>query len=395
MAINMVAVAGNGAPALVLYDVASQSVIPTSALANDLGLSATAYSCAFSPDGSVLAITHSAPPYITVVNTSDWSKVVSASLVLPISASGRCTFSRDGSKLAVVQRGTGSLTVFNTSDWSKVVSASLSVSGGVYGCAFSPDGSRMAVAHTGSPYLTVFNTSDWSKVVAASLTLPGYCVGCSFSPDGSKLAAAHSGGTNLTVFNASDWSKVVSASLSITANGFGCAFSPDGTRLATLSSGPPHMALFNTSTWTKYSLPSAALSGTGTSCEFRPDGSGVLFLHSIYPFVTELDVSTLAASANATYGVHFLPEVVSFASAGPRFIRGSVRDSAGAVAARNVRVRRRSDGVRQAFVASDPVTGDFEATVYSGDVEYDVQFLAASGEPLNDLFFARVTSSET
>lgn len=86
---------------------------------------------------------------------------------------------------------------------------------------------------------------------------------------------------------------------------------------------------------------------------------------------------------------------IAFVDAGARFVRATVRDVADAVASRKVRVRRRSDGALQAEGRSSATTGDFEAKVYAGDVEYDVQFMTEDGEPLNDLFFARVTSSET
>ena len=44
---------------------------------------------------------------------------------------------------------------------------------------------------------------------------------------------------------------------------------------------------------------------------------------------------------------------------------------------------------RLSATASSAVTGEYEVAVYQGDVDYDVQFLAANGEQLNDLFFAR------
>ncbi len=84
----------------------------------------TAYGCAFSPDGTLLAVAHSGGPYITVYNTSTWTKLANPS-TLPSNAAT--------------------------------------------GCAFSPDGTLLAVAHSSSPYLTVYNTSTWAETSAFSL----------------------------------------------------------------------------------------------------------------------------------------------------------------------------------------------------------------------------------
>ena len=63
-------------------------------------------------------------------------------------------------------------------------------------------------------------------------------------------------------------------------------------------------------------------------------------------------------------------------------------------AARTVRIYERSTGELCATTTSDPVTGDYSAKVYEGDVDYDAHFLTAPGELLNDLFFARVRAGE-
>ena len=85
-----------------------------------------------------------------------------------------------------------------------------------------------------------------------------------------------------------------------------------------------------------------------------------------------------------------LLRAVAFHATAQQIIRGSVRDVDNNPAARTVRIYERSTGELCATTTSDPVTGDYSAKVYEGDVDYDAQFLAASGELLNDLFFARV-----
>ena len=95
---------------------------------------------------------------------------------------------------------------------------------------------------------------------------------------------------------------------------------------------------------------------------------------------------------------YFLPSVLPTGTAyGCTFgawdhfvIQGSVRDINNNPAARKVRAFERSSGDLCGETTSNPVTGDYELNVYEGDVDYDVQFMAAAGELLNDLFFARV-----
>ena len=72
------------------------------------------FGAAFSPDGSFLAVGHGNSPFLTVINTSDWSVV------------------------------TGTPTLANVG----------------WGAAFSPDGAFLAVAHEGSPFLTVIIVQD-------------------------------------------------------------------------------------------------------------------------------------------------------------------------------------------------------------------------------------------
>jgi WD40 repeat protein len=163
--------------------------------------------CAFSPDGALLAVAHAVNPYITIYNTSDWSKVANPAQLPPTNAAGYgCAFSPDGALLAVAIQFSPYIFIYNTSDWSKVANPAQLPSSTGNGCAFSPDGALLAVAHAGSPFVTIYNTSDWSKVAnpAQLPTNTGY--GCAFSPDGALLAVAHASGPGITIYNTSDWS---------------------------------------------------------------------------------------------------------------------------------------------------------------------------------------------
>lgn len=71
-------------------------------------------------------------------------------------------------------------------------------------------------------------------------------------------------------------------------------------------------------------------------------------------------------------------------------ITGSVRDISNNPVAREVDIYERSSGILVARTMSDAVTGNYVAKLpYDGT--FDAQFKIASGELLNDLFFARAT----
>ncbi|WP_461369592.1 YncE family protein [Candidatus Darwinibacter acetoxidans] len=86
-------------------------------------LAGVGYGCAFSPDGAYLAVAHYNSPYLTVIDTSDWS----------------------------------------------VISGTPTLAGNGHSCAFSPDGAYLAVGHYSSPYLTVidgaYNTGATHNII--------------------------------------------------------------------------------------------------------------------------------------------------------------------------------------------------------------------------------------
>src|SRR5690606_29414763 len=78
-------------------------------------------------------------------------------------------------KLAVAHDSSPYVTIYNSSDWSKIANPSTLPPDDANAVAFSPDGSKLAVGHLGSPYFTIYNTSDWTKMANPS-TLTGFNV---------------------------------------------------------------------------------------------------------------------------------------------------------------------------------------------------------------------------
>ena len=188
-------------------------------------------------------------------------------------------------------------------------------------------------------------------------------------------------------------SKLVLSPVFLPSTANGCAFSPDGSLLAVEHQGSPYITIYNTSTWTKLANPSTLPSNTAYGCAFSPDGSLLAVAHTNSPYITVYDTSTWAAESGFSF-IGTNANAVSFFATPAHRIRGTVRDKDGNLVSRTVRAHRRSDGRFVAQTVSDAVTGEYELIVYpdSSAEEYDVQFLAAPGELLNDLIYARTTA---
>lgn len=143
----------------------------------------------------------------------------------------------------------------------------------------------------------------------------------------------------------------------------------------------------------KLALLPVSTAGTGRGCAFSPDGSLLAVAHDSSPYITVYNTSTWTATPGFSL-VSAYSIAVSFGNSPARRIRGTVRDKDGNLVSRTVRAHRRSDGVLVAQTVSDAVTGAYELRVYPDNPTelYDVQFLVAPGELLNDLIYARTTA---
>ena len=160
--------------------------------------------------------------------------------------------------------------------------------------------------------------------------------------------------------------------------------------LAVAHANSPYITLYNEGKKRAYFLPSVLPAGTAQGCTFSPDGSKLAVAHEGSPYITIYNTSDWSKVANPSVLPAGNAYGCAFGAWGHFVIRGSVRDIDNNPAARKVRVFERSSGDLCGGTTSNPVTGDYELNVYEGDVDYDVQFMAATGELLNDLFFARV-----
>jgi DNA-binding beta-propeller fold protein YncE len=230
---------------------------------------------AFSPDGTMLAVTNKSSVHLVIYNTTDWSVIPNTPS--PSDECLSCEFSPDGLLLAVgvdvYGQGAG-LLVYNTSDWSEVTGIPENGGDGE-AVAFSPDGTLLAVTKYSLDGVFVLNTSDWTIVTTSVFTADNRrAYGLSFSPDGAYLALASSNSDSyLYIVNTSDWS-LVSIIPGVLALAYDCKFSPDGAYLAAAteaSSGAKGLYVVDTSDW-------SLVAGTPTindhcsSVDFSNDG---------------------------------------------------------------------------------------------------------------------------
>ncbi|WP_431106607.1 YncE family protein [Variovorax paradoxus] len=308
--------------------------------------------------------------------------------------------------------GTGSpfLYVFKRSDHSLVTVATSGL-GSIYGVDFSPDGTKMVVTHSTTPYLRVYNTATWAYTDA--VTVPGGAgnYGVAFTSDSARFVVMSASSPYLAIYNASTMVRSFGYTASTkynpatsyikpivrhptTANSFLLAFSSS-----------PYIAEFNadTQTFTDFTaLTAGGVIGAGYSLIVDPDPTedAVYLRHSNGSTSPSRTMSKFKISTRAPYPAQspvyrntvwgstsaLTPFVITYDT--PYKITGTVRDINNNPVARVVRAHWRDTGELAAQTTSNAATGNYELRV-PGIGPFDVQFMTAAGELLNDLFFAQ------
>ncbi|WP_308301771.1 DUF4062 domain-containing protein [Frankia umida] len=183
------------------------------------------YSCALSPDGSILA-TVSDDGTVRIWDLADMT--VRAVLTGHTAAIWRCTFSPDGTSLATAGND-GVVRLWDVE--SGATRSVLSHRTAVTCCAFSPDGTALATTDQNG-IVRLWGVADDQ----ARWSVEGHSGGawsCAFAPDGRWLATA--GGDRLVrIWNSTDGTPagVLSGHRAAVR---ACSISPDGTLIATVS----------------------------------------------------------------------------------------------------------------------------------------------------------------
>lgn len=342
-------------------------------------------------DGSILAVSINTSPHVVFYNTSNFNLVTKA-LDIPTNVSA-CHFSPDGSLFVVTSTTAPFITIYNTSDWSKLPTPSVTMGGLQEGSCFSPDGAFFVVGSSSAPYVLIYDTSTWTPITVGSLPT-SRCYACVFNNSGSLLVVLSQYGSVVNIYNTSDWSKLADLAVKPVGTTNSVAFNPDDSLMSVAQLGSPGLSIYETTLWGKIAGPSKIPpGGQGRRVAFNQDGSLLALGTSARPYgiiYNTADWSENSMFLDMTYGttdalMFFSPKIVK--------ISGEVRDMDGYVASRTVRVYERSSGDLVGSAISSPVDGTYDVSLYEGDVEYDVQFMADPLENLNDLFFARATAA--
>lgn len=271
-------------------------------------LPGAAWYSAFSSDGKYLAIAHEESPYLTVLNTSDWS-VVDGTPILP-GFGLSVDFSPDGKYLAVSHKDGSYLTILHTEDWSPVAGAPTFTSS-IYGLSFSPEGDQLVVSLYYSPNYSIINTSDWSTVTG--LPNLGSVRNVSYSPDGKYLALGSGGITGkISVLLTDDWS-VVEGVPSVPNGDNRLSFSPDGLYLAVAHRDSPYLTVMTVSDWSVVNTPT--LDATAESVAFTPEGKYLVVGCRVSPYLVVIETTQWSKSAGMT-GVPNITEGLSISPDG-------------------------------------------------------------------------------
>lgn len=298
--------------------------------------------------------------------------------------------------------GTGSrLIVCQISDMS-VLTVSTTGLGDLNCLQFSPDGTKLAVSHVTTPYLRVYDTATWAYTDAPIADRYVYSIG--WTPDSTKFVTCHNtSSSTLNIWDSTLTSRLASLSSSTYYGSYATFIPKPGTPNTLVMFGAAGNAAYARvlEVDTAANTATAQNSGLIAGEMFRPRAVVYDSLNQQYIYASRLDgrVRMLDSDyVNIPDADRFIDVYtgsltnsgigLSIQDDGLFSISGTVRDVANTPAARVVRAYRRADGVLMAQTTSDAVTGDY--TLYLPDIgPYDVQFQIASGELLNDLFFAR------
>jgi WD40 repeat protein len=253
-------------------------------------------SCAFSPDGRLLATTSKDGIRLWDVSTGRISDALAGrKSVVPHG----CTFSPDGKLLAV----TGSdktARIWDVASGTEIMTFA-GHKGPVYGCAFSPDGRLLATTSTDRT-IKLWGVST-GKNIGTLTGHRGSVYGCAFSPDGRLLVTAGAETILLWDVNLGETIMTLAGHTNF-ANG--CAFSPDGLLLATTSNDGTRLTDTPTGTTTM------TLGGSAQSCAFSPDGlllatASTDDVARLWDVATGTEIATVSGHSGTVMSCAFAP----------------------------------------------------------------------------------------
>lgn len=362
------------------YDVTKNRQLPGS---YTLGATSNIRRLATSNDLTKLAVVGVNSPTCKVFNVTSGSEIAMVGVPNYGANGGEAVeFSPDDSLLVFGGRGTPGLTVLDVAAASTKFTVTQD---NTYAAGFNHDGSEVYLGATSAPYLRRFSTVDGTELTCPNPVAGVKRLRCDRS--GRFLAMSlTSGTTSVRVMRLPDYTTVFSSSQFSVVD---LSFSDDGEYLSIVRTVSPFLEVRKTSDWSLVTVDTSTLTSNVNSVAFTKAGD--LCVVSGSTTLVAFDTRTwtpVSKVSNRLFGA----TATAIAAPPPRIITGNVRNIDGDLVQRKVRAHQRDTGELCAETLSDPVTGEYALTLYGGDIEYDIQFMALDTENLNDLFYARVTS---
>lgn len=239
-------------------------------------LAGTGNGCAFSADGTFLAVAHDTTPFIRLYTVSGVGSgatftALSDPASLPAGNAKGVAFSFDGRFLAIAHTTTPFVTIYeiNGTTFTKLTDPSSLPAGNATGVAFSRDGNWLAVSHTTTPFVTIYAISGTTFTKATNPgTLPdGNATGVAFSSDNQFLAVSHATTQFITIYrNVSGvWTKQTDPGTLPDGNANGIAFSANNRFLSVAHATSQFITLYEAYQWLDMDDSGAASTYTGSA----------------------------------------------------------------------------------------------------------------------------------
>lgn len=272
----------------------------------------TGVSTAFSSDGRVLAMGHTAAPYLTnyLVQFDEGLATYTITRLNAITGGEPPNYpysvavSPNGEIISVGHYQNPCVTnyriryveetaTYTFTKMTPVAGGNPGNSDGV-GVGFSPNGEILAVGHSGAPYITTYRVTYFAGLDDYSFSKNAPVAGgnpaglgrsVAFSPDGKLMAVGHDGSPYVTVYEVAEDAGVYSfAKLSAVSGGnpggscFGVKFSPDGKIMSVAHTGSPYLTNYGVSFDEEYAfdklpgLVGGNPEGDALGLAYSPDG---------------------------------------------------------------------------------------------------------------------------
>ncbi|AKU43044.1 hypothetical protein RCTITAN_27 [Rhodobacter phage RcTitan] len=246
--------------------------------------------------------------------------------------------------------------------------------------SFSDDGTKLCVGHSSLPGLMVYDTTTWANLLPTLGTTPTSTTGlagAAISPDGTKVAICGSNtGNRNRVWDLATGTLIYSQTSTNTSF---VLFTPDNSQVIWQPDGFSGFLryTFATSTASTFSISGVVGAGTvsiGRNIAMTDDGLMMVQTRGVtvlYDYTNAVLLSQVPNENNVS-----TPKAALHPGTQRRKLAGTVTDAATDPAERTIEAFDLASGRFLGSGVSDPVTGEFEFTVYSSALCYAV----AAGE---------------